>query len=149
MSAEKNLEKLPEYCYAVSDFSKELIVLKRGVPGYFPTNISTSDAEENRAMADYMNSKLGVSKAQAQAMFVGSLFGWHVPGADPSMYEQRSQARPTQEQDVVFHKERDQSANLDTRIKTAEFRRNSQKEEREEDHKQSSQLSNPFARTLL
>lgn len=87
MSLESNLSKLPETCYTVSDYSKELIQIKRGVKGYFASPLSALAVEENRALADKLNAELGVSKAQEQAMFIGSMFGWHVPGADPDMYE--------------------------------------------------------------
>ena len=30
---------------------------------------------------------MGVTKAQAAAMEAGSMFGWHVPGADPKNYD--------------------------------------------------------------
>ena len=35
-----------------------------------------------------MNENLGVSPVQRQAMEIGSLAGWDVPGADPKAYEQ-------------------------------------------------------------
>ena len=46
---------------------------------------------ENRALADEYNAKLGVSKAQEQAMSAGSMFGWQVPGADPKNYDESGQ----------------------------------------------------------
>lgn len=88
MSAESNMTRLPEICYTVSNYSKELIQLKRGMQGYYPSSLTTEDASINRATADYLNRKLGVTKAQEQAMSIGSLFGFHVPGADPALWEQ-------------------------------------------------------------
>ena len=88
MSLESNLSKLPESCYTVSQYSQALILLKRGEQGYYATSLSTRDPALNRAIADALNQNLGVSKAQEQAMFTGSLFGFHVPGADPAAWEQ-------------------------------------------------------------
>lgn len=38
-------------------------------------------------MVDEYNGKLGVTKAQEEAMKAGSMFGWNVPGADPKNYD--------------------------------------------------------------
>ena len=38
-------------------------------------------------LADELNEKLGVTPAQRQAMEIGSMAGWDVPGADPKNYE--------------------------------------------------------------
>ena len=92
MSLENNLSKLPETCYSVSEYPGELIQLRRGMSGYLETNLSTPDKEKNRALADKLNAELGVTKEQEQAMSVGSMFGFHVPGADPDLYNQ-----PTEE----------------------------------------------------
>jgi hypothetical protein len=39
-----------------------------------------------------MNRELGISPAQAEAMKVGSMFGWNVPGADPKNYDENGKA---------------------------------------------------------
>ena len=39
-------------------------------------------------LADELNEKLGVSPIQRQAMEVGSMCGWDVPGADPAKYQE-------------------------------------------------------------
>ena len=53
-----------------------VIGVRRGETGYYPiwTNLT----------ADELNDANGVTPAQAQAMFNGSLFGWETPGADPN-----------------------------------------------------------------
>ena len=38
-------------------------------------------------MAEELNRKAGITKAQAEAMKCGSLFGWNVKGADPKNYD--------------------------------------------------------------
>jgi hypothetical protein len=35
-----------------------------------------------------MNRELGVTRQQMEAMKVGSMFGWDVPGADPKSYDE-------------------------------------------------------------
>ncbi|AYP68164.1 hypothetical protein PQE75_gp032 [Bacillus phage vB_BcoS-136] len=81
--------QLPEMCYATlpSDESK-LIVIKRGEKGYYPVN-PLSDAY--LCDADRNNELLGVTKAQAEAMKMGSMFGWHTPSADPNNYDENGE----------------------------------------------------------
>ena len=81
-------ELLPEYCYGLLLTTKEVILIKKGEKGYFNTGSLVGVTQE---MVDSLNTKLGVTKAQAKAMFVGSMFGWNVPGADPRCYEELKQ----------------------------------------------------------
>ena len=55
-------DNLPERCYSVLSGSDEIIIIKRG-------------------------EKLGVSRAQEEAMKAGSMFGFQVPAADPRNYD--------------------------------------------------------------
>lgn len=82
----KLAEGLPELCYSVHESTGELIVIKRGECGYHATDYSTPDKERNVELADHLNDKLGVDIWQRQAMEVGSICGWDVPGADPAKY---------------------------------------------------------------
>ena len=83
---QKVAESLPELCYSVHESTGELIVIKRGECGYHQTDYSTNDKERNVELADHLNEKLGVDMWQRQAMEVGSICGWDVPGADPAKY---------------------------------------------------------------
>ena len=79
---------LPDMCFSVIKSTGELICIKRGVEGYFPSDWNTPDRERNEELAADHNKHLGVTDAQRQAMECGSMFGWGVPGADPKWYEQ-------------------------------------------------------------
>lgn len=78
---------LPERCYGILPSTGDAIIIKRGETGYYRTFLS-DDKEFNRQLVDEYNEILGVSKAQAAAMLAGSMFGWHVPAADPNNYDE-------------------------------------------------------------
>lgn len=44
--------------------------------------------QRNVELADQLNEQLGVNMWQRQAMEVGSMRGWDVPGADPAKYQE-------------------------------------------------------------
>lgn len=85
----KLAERLPELCFSTLPGTGALICIKRGESGYYPSDWNTDDPAQNRELADYNNERLGVTPAQENAMKVGSMFCWSVPGADPSYYEQQ------------------------------------------------------------
>ena len=89
--APKLAEGLPELCFSTLPGTGELICIKRGVSGYYPSDWNTDDPAHNREIADYNNERLGVTPAQEKAMKTGSMFGWGVPGADPACYEQKQE----------------------------------------------------------
>ena len=76
----KNLEKLPEYCFGTYLTTGETILLMKGERGYRPC--------ANQRPAEELNAELGVTKAQAAAMSMGSIAGFDVPGADPDAYDE-------------------------------------------------------------
>ena len=86
--APKVAEGLPELCFSILKTTGQLICIKRGESGYYPSDWDTGDKERNVELADELNENLGVSPVQRQAMEIGSLAGWDVPGADPKAYEQ-------------------------------------------------------------
>ena len=87
----KLAEGLPELRFSTLPGTGALICIKGGKSGYYPSDWNTDDPAQNRELADYNNERLGVTPAQEQAMKVGSMFGWSVPGADPSAYQQPEQ----------------------------------------------------------
>ena len=78
---------LPELCFSTLQTTGQLICIKRGESGYYPSEWDTEDKERNVELEDELNEKLGVTPAQRQAMEIGSMAGWDVPGADPKNYE--------------------------------------------------------------
>jgi hypothetical protein len=73
--------------------------LKRGETGYYKTDIPYSTKEDARELVSEYNGKLGVTKAQEEAMRAGSMFGFQVPGADPKNYDENGQAIKQRQKD--------------------------------------------------
>lgn len=73
--AAKVAEGLPELCFSTLKTTGQLIRIKRGETGYYPSEWDTGDKEQNVELADELNEKLGVSPIQRQAMEVGSMAG--------------------------------------------------------------------------
>ena len=84
----KVAEGLPELCFSTLRTTGQLICIKRGETGYYPSDWDTGDKEGNVELADELNEDLGVTPIQRQAMEIGSMAGWDVPGADPKHYEE-------------------------------------------------------------
>ena len=80
---------LPETCYNVLPGSDEIIIVKKGESGYYRTDKYGHDRAQALAIVDECNEIGGVNKAQAAAMLAGSMFGWHIPGADPKNYDEQ------------------------------------------------------------
>lgn len=84
--AERNLALLPKMCYSILDTTGEIIKITRGKRGYGLIGDLESD-ESHRQMVNRANKNLGVTHAQESDMVAGSMFGWHVPAADPRNYD--------------------------------------------------------------
>lgn len=95
---------LPPLCLTVEPSSGDLVNIRRGEMGYCGSNWNRpGERESNRKTADMMNGRWGVSKAQEEAMLCGSMFGWHVPAADPRNYD--DQGRPFPSDKAKNHKQ--------------------------------------------
>lgn len=89
MTLQANLAKLPELCYSVNPLDESVILIKRGETGYFPGKTG------HRAdLVPFLNARMGVTPAQRVAMEIGSMMGFHVPGADPDAHT--AHAKPAQ-----------------------------------------------------
>jgi glutamate-1-semialdehyde aminotransferase len=82
----ERLQKFPAECFVGPSKAAELAIdsgfsIKRGVSGYTPL------AKLTDKLAAELNAQLGATPAQMKAALVGSMFGWHVPGADPDRYD--------------------------------------------------------------
>ena len=72
------LKKLPERCLAKHPTDGSTILIQRGVAGYWPFPGRDVDA---------YNARHGITPALVEAMQIGSMFGWDVPGADPDAWD--------------------------------------------------------------
>ena len=79
---------LPDRAYVFIETNPDIGIVVKGEIGYYRTEITVPTRDERRAMVDELNEKLGVTKAQAEAMKSGSMYGWHVPSADPRSYDE-------------------------------------------------------------
>ena len=79
---------LPDYCYALLPENGQLIRINHGEMGYYPIKAGPEQqhvfGQEAEEMMELLNKAKGVTYSQREAMFAGSMFGWHVPGADPN-----------------------------------------------------------------
>lgn len=83
-------ESLPLQCYSTIPSSGELVLIKRNEQGYYPCpKINSVNPDVNREFANEANAKMGVTKAQEEAMLAGSMFGWHTSAADPNNYDDK------------------------------------------------------------
>lgn len=75
--------ELPDFCYSYNDTTGEIIVIKKGVEGYYPSNITldnTLSGDERKQQAEELikeqNEILGVTDDQRLQMELNSMFGW-------------------------------------------------------------------------
>lgn len=92
---------LPELCFTTLPCTGELIYIKRGELGYYPSSWNTDDRQQNEELANYNNERLDVTTEQRRAMEAGSMFGWDVPGADPANYDNGIYVPPATEEMTI------------------------------------------------
>ena len=101
--------KLPEVCWAVSEVSGELICIKNGEAGYYPSSWSTGSREQNQKIADQCNLQRGITPLQVEAMVNGSMFGWNTLAADPEYLASMQKQKPLSERINAAEKRTEQS----------------------------------------
>lgn len=83
---------LPPLCYTRvfgNEPGRRMGIIKRGESGYYHCDYDRPEYSD-QTITGYvkeMNDRLGVTEAQAEAMSVGSMFGWDCPGARPEKWE--------------------------------------------------------------
>lgn len=77
----KPVADLPSECLAKHPTTDEVIFIRRGESGYHATDWG----EQTDEWIDLKNARIGCTPAQREAMFVGSMFGWGVRGAQPNV----------------------------------------------------------------
>ncbi|MBS4049088.1 MAG: hypothetical protein KG075_22280 [Alphaproteobacteria bacterium] len=68
---------LPDYCMVFDQVTGHGILIRQGEEGFYQREGTNSE------YVRYFNRTHGIIPRQAEAMHIGSMFGWHVPGADP------------------------------------------------------------------
>jgi hypothetical protein len=86
---------LPQTSFYALPSTGETILIKRGEQGYFP--------QKKLKHRDYneLNELNGITKAQAEAMFAGSLHGWDAPASNPELYNEDGLIRLDKIGDIV------------------------------------------------
>lgn len=80
---------LPDDCLVYIESTNEIALIKKGAEGYFKTDYSVKDKEENINNVNLLNKSRKITPAQYEAMKAGSMFGWAVPAADPKNYDDK------------------------------------------------------------
>lgn len=78
---------LPAMCATHLPSTHEPIVIKRGESGHWPL--------PDGMTIERINAVFHATPAHVAAMLAGSMFGWDVPGADPTRYDAQGHPRRT------------------------------------------------------
>ena len=84
--------ELPAKCFCVLPDTGELVMLQQERPYILPFE-SKDSPEIRRQVANELNEAMGVTKAQAAAMYMGCLYGFDDPCAWPWQYDQNGEPR--------------------------------------------------------
>lgn len=88
---------LPMVCLSVNPSTGDIINIKLGQSGYYPSDWNRPGKREyNRETADFANEKAGITKAQEAAMLHGSMFGWHTKAAELKHYDENGKPKRIQ-----------------------------------------------------
>ena len=79
---------LPPMCYSTLPSTGEVIKIDRWQNGYTSTKFNDGTRAENEVAKDKLNERLGVGKAQEQAMLAGSMGRWDSVAAKPKSYDE-------------------------------------------------------------
>lgn len=66
------VEELPEVCYGLNAMTNEIIIIKKNVSAYYPTNYGQLENVEE--VINELNEKLGVTYDQRKTMELRSVF---------------------------------------------------------------------------
>lgn len=79
-------DKLPETCYAAHTGLNKVVKITKNIMGYEPVLIDV-DCDVVK-LTKHINNAIDVTSAQSAAMFIGSMFGWDIPAANPDNYDE-------------------------------------------------------------
>ena len=82
------LSSLPAECYifvAGGQPGKQIGIIRRGEAGYYLTDYAEKNPVLAADLVRRLNRRLGVGLLQAEAMQVGSMFGWDAPGVQVAL----------------------------------------------------------------
>jgi hypothetical protein len=77
---------LPEQAFVVLETTGEMVLVKRGEKGYYPQR--KENAPWGAENVDLLNERMGVTKAEAKALYMGSMFGFEAPVSNPDNYDE-------------------------------------------------------------
>ncbi len=69
-------------------YSKLVVMVRNNCRGHWPV-FTCDDADAAAMLVAAINTALGVTPPQREALFAGSMFGHDCPAADPSNYDER------------------------------------------------------------
>lgn len=84
-----NLDRLPDWCYGVLVPDNRIIIIHKGMSGYYNTDYDSAKSfEAAEEWCNKINEQIGVSKEVRKAMEAGSMWGWDIPGINPDVWKE-------------------------------------------------------------